>query len=142
MTTYKGIVKAAISGEEKNVSAFNWVKKAGGIENVTEEMAARIVKICRLSVPDASEEETAYQKAKEYLRGIKFLKGQIAAIGEAHDFGQMSGYDANGDERARARYEREIRELEAKLAEVASMATKAARMKGGKVWEEWPLKRA
>ena len=116
--TNKEIVKAAISGEEKNLKAFNWVKKAGGIENVTEEMAARIVKICRLSVPDASEE-----------------------IGEAHDFGQMSGYDANGDERARARYEREIRELEAKLAEVASMATKAARMKGGKVWEEWPLKR-
>lgn len=122
--TNKEIVKAAISGEEQNVKALNWVKRAGGIENVTEEMAARIVKICRLSVPDASEEETAYQKAKEYLRGIKYLKGQIAAIGEAHDFGQMSGYDANGDERARARYEREIRELEAKLAEVASMATK------------------
>ena len=43
-----GIVKAAISGKEQNVKALNWVKKAGGIENVTEEMAARIVKICRL----------------------------------------------------------------------------------------------
>lgn len=41
-------MKAAISGKEKNARAASWVKKAGGIEKVTEEMACRIVKICRL----------------------------------------------------------------------------------------------
>lgn len=46
--TYREVVKAAISGKEKNTRAASWVKKAGGIEKVTEEMAGRIVKICRL----------------------------------------------------------------------------------------------
>ena len=55
MTTYKGIVKAAISGKEKNARAASWVKKAGGIEKVTEEMACRIVKICRLKAPGKKE---------------------------------------------------------------------------------------
>ena len=44
-------VKSAIAGKEKNLRALMWVKKAGGIERVTEEMAARIVKICRLQEP-------------------------------------------------------------------------------------------
>lgn len=54
--TYKEVVKAAISGKEKNARAVSWVRKAGGIEKVTEEMACRIVKICRLKAPGKKKE--------------------------------------------------------------------------------------
>ena len=54
--TYREVVKAAISGKEKNARAVSWVRKAGGIEKVTEEMACRIVKICRLKAPGKKKE--------------------------------------------------------------------------------------
>lgn len=44
-------LKKSIRGKNKNLRAASWVKKAGGIKNVSEDMAARIVKICRLQDP-------------------------------------------------------------------------------------------
>ncbi len=47
-------LKKSIRGKNKNLRAASWVKKAGGINRVSEEMAARIVKICRLQEPQGA----------------------------------------------------------------------------------------
>ena len=44
--TNRDILKASAKRSKK---AAAWVRKAGGMDAVTEDMAARIVKLCRLS---------------------------------------------------------------------------------------------
>ena len=43
--TSKNILKAA---EKTNKKAAAWIRKAGGMDAISEEMAKRIVKICKL----------------------------------------------------------------------------------------------
>ena len=43
--TNRDILKASAKRSKK---AAAWIRKAGGIKNVTEERAARIVKLCKL----------------------------------------------------------------------------------------------
>lgn len=45
----KEILKKAVKGKKADKKAAAWVRKAGGMDAVTEDMAARIVKLCRLS---------------------------------------------------------------------------------------------
>ena len=45
----KEILKKAVKGEKADKKAAAWVRKAGGMDAVTEDMAARIVKLCRPS---------------------------------------------------------------------------------------------
>lgn len=45
----KEILKKAVKGKRADKKAAAWVRKAGGMDAVTEDMAARIVKLCRLS---------------------------------------------------------------------------------------------
>lgn len=44
----KEILKKAVKGRKADKRAAAWVRKAGGMDAVTEDMAARIVKLCRL----------------------------------------------------------------------------------------------
>lgn len=45
----KEILKKAVKGKRADKKAAAWVRKAGGMDAVTEDMADRIVKLCRLS---------------------------------------------------------------------------------------------
>ena len=45
MTDKELIIRAA---KKKNAKVAAWIRKAGGINNVTEERAARIAKLCKL----------------------------------------------------------------------------------------------
>ena len=45
MTDRELIIRAA---KRKNKKVAAWIRKAGGINNVTEERAARIAKLCKL----------------------------------------------------------------------------------------------
>ena len=45
----KEILKKAVKGKKADKKAEAWVRKAGGMDAVTEDMAARIVKLCRLN---------------------------------------------------------------------------------------------
>ena len=45
MTDRELIIRAA---KKKNAKVSAWIRKAGGINNVTEERAARIAKLCKL----------------------------------------------------------------------------------------------
>lgn len=42
------ILEKAVSGKDINRKAAAWVRKAGGMDAVTEGIAARIVKLCKL----------------------------------------------------------------------------------------------
>lgn len=55
--TNKDILLAAVNGEEVNQKAAAWIRKAGGMEGITEGMAARIVKLCRLREPEQESHE-------------------------------------------------------------------------------------
>ena len=44
----KEILKKAVKGKKADKKAAAWVRKAGGMDAISEEMAARIVKICKL----------------------------------------------------------------------------------------------
>lgn len=43
------ILLKAVKGKKADKKAAAWVKKAGGVDAITEDMAARIVKLCRLN---------------------------------------------------------------------------------------------
>ena len=45
MTNKQLVLKAGKAGNQK---ALAWIRKAGGMDAISEEMAARIVKICKL----------------------------------------------------------------------------------------------
>ena len=45
MTNKQLVLKAGKAGNQK---ALAWIRKAGGVNAISEEMAARIVKICKL----------------------------------------------------------------------------------------------
>ncbi len=55
--TNRDILLAAVSGEKVNRKAAAWIRKAGGMKEITEEMAARIVKLCRLGKPEQERHE-------------------------------------------------------------------------------------
>lgn len=43
------ILLKAVKRKKADKKAAAWVKKAGGMDVITEDMAARIVKLCRLN---------------------------------------------------------------------------------------------
>lgn len=132
---FKELVIAAISGEEINLKARTQVKRAGGIDALTEEQAAKICKLCHIEAQET--QETAYERAKALMDTIAYWKRMRAGIGEAHDFGEMAGYDATGDAETLSRCNAEIGKAFDDLESVWEQASREAKLKGGKVWQDW-----
>lgn len=128
----KNIIRQALDNEP-NICLVIDVRKAGGVDNLTEDQALRLVKRYRLNEqPTVDPDEAAYTEAKRLMDAIRYWEGCRAEIGEAHDFGEMCGYDASGDAEALSRCNREIAACEARIAELSEAANRHARFIWGK----------
>ena len=128
---YKEMVIAALNAEEVSLSLKSQVRRKGGIENLTEETARTICRICRIEPEkEIGPEEEAYQEYRKNAERIRFWKQLRADLGEVNSSGDMCGYDASGDQEAHERYTREIEALEARQEEILELARKGARRHG------------
>lgn len=128
---FKNMIRNELARDEVNLNLVRQVKRAGGYDALSEADAKCICTICHIK-PEAepSDEEKAYQEFREIEASLKFWRGLRAEIGEAHDFGEMCGYNQSGDEAALKRYNAEIAKLEARKAEITEAARKGAAMNG------------
>ena len=78
--------------------------------------------------------EEAYQEWRRLEDSVKYCKRGIAEIGEAHDFGEMCGYDPSGDDHARAFYTAENEKAYDRMAEICDDAGRGAKMHGRELY--------
>lgn len=123
----KEIIVKLIASEEASYSLLKAIRQLGGIERLTEAEAEKLVKRFKLEPKTVDPEAEAYGEYRTLLASRKFWLGQRAEIGEAHNFGEMCGYDATHDEENRRRYNAKIAEIEARMAELRPLAARHAR---------------
>lgn len=123
----KDFIIGLIQSEEASLSVLNAIRRIGGIENLTEAEAEKLVKRFKLKPKSVDPEAVAYDEYRSLQRSREFWLGLRAEIGEAHDFGEMCGYDATHDEESRRRYNTKIEEIEARMAELKPLANRHAR---------------
>ena len=123
----KDFIIGLIQSEEVSLSVLNAIRRIGGIENLTEAEAEKLVKRFKLEPKPVDPEAVAYDEYRSLQRSREFWLGLRAEIGEAHDFGEMCGYDDTHDEESRRRYNTKIEEIEARMAELKPLANRHAR---------------
>lgn len=123
----KEIIVKLIASEEASYSLLKAIRQLGGIDMLTEAEAEKLVKRFKLEPKTVDPEAEAYEEYRTLLASRKFWLGQRAEIGEAHNFGEMCGYDATHDEENRRRYNAKIAEIEARMAELKPLANRHAR---------------
>ena len=123
----KDFIIRLIQSEEVSLSVLNAIRRIGGIENLTEAEAEKLVKRFKLEPKPVDPEAVAYDEYRSLQRSREFWLGLRAEIGEAHDFGEMCGYDDTHDEESRRRYNTKIEEIEARMAELKPLANRHAR---------------
>lgn len=130
---YLEILKREIQKDEVSLKLDRLVRKNGGIDAIDEAIAEKICRTCRIKAEAAKDirpEEAAYQEYRKNKESISFWKSLRADLGEAHGFGEMCGYNADGDKEARDRYNAEILKLEKRQEEIYDLAQKGARLNG------------
>ena len=123
----KDLIIRLIESEEATLSLLSAIRRIGGIDNLTEAEAERLVKRFKLEPKPVDPEAVAYDEYRSLQRGREFWLDLRAEIGEAHDFGEMCGYDATHDEENRRHYNAKIEEIEARMAELRPLAARHAR---------------
>lgn len=123
----KELIKNLIASEEASINLLGAIRRMGGIDNLTEAEAEKLVKRFKLMPKKADPEVEAYAEYKQLQASLKFWLDLRAEIGEAHNFGDMCGYDAKYDEENRRRYNAKIAEIEARMAEVEPLASRHAK---------------
>lgn len=123
----KELIKNLIASEEASINLLGAIRRIGGIDNLTEAEAEKLVKRFKLMPKKSDPEAEAYAEYKQLQASLKFWLDQIAEIGEAHTFGDMCGYDATHDEENRRQYNAKIAGIKARMAEVKPLASRHAK---------------
>lgn len=130
---FKEILRNAIEGEEVSITLKSRVRRLGGIDTVSEEKAEELCKKFDLVPEDVSPTTAAYREWMELESSVKYLKSCRAELGEAHDFGEMCGYDDFNDTKTYGWYTAEIGKAEARMEEIRSLASEGARALGRRI---------
>lgn len=130
----KEIIVKLIASEEASYSLLKAIRQLGGIENLTETEAENLVKRFKLEPKTVDPEAEAYEEYRTLLASRKFWLGQRAEIGEAHDFGEMCGYDDSHDVEKVNYYNAKIAAIDEKLVELRPLATRHAKHLNMPLW--------
>ena len=121
------LIKNLIASEEASINLLGVIRRIGGIDNLTEAEAEKLVKRFKLMPKKVYPEAEAYAEYRQLQTSLKFWLDQIAEIGEAHTFGEMCGYDTAHDDENRRQYNAKIAEIKARMAEVELLASRHAK---------------
>lgn len=121
------LIKNLIASEEASINLLSAIRRIGGIDNLTEVEAEKLVKRFKLMPKKVDPEAEAYAEYRQLKASRKFWLGLRAEVGEAHDFGEMCGYDDSHDVENVNRYNAKIAEIEARMAEVEPLARRHAK---------------
>lgn len=121
------LIKNLIASEEASINLLGAIRRIGGIDNLTEAEAEKLVKRFKLMPKKVDPEAEAYAEYKQLQVSLKFWLDLRAEIGEAHTFGDMCGYDATHDDENRRQYNAKIAEIKARMAEVEPLASRHAK---------------
>lgn len=130
----KEIIVKLIASEEASYSLLKAIRNLGGIDKVTEEEATKLVKRFKLEPKPVDPEKEAYAKYRALLGERDFWLDMRAEIGEAHDFGEMCGYDNSHDVENVNYYNAKIAAVDEKLAELRPLATRHAKHLNMPLW--------
>ena len=123
----KNLIKKALENEP-DLSLMLAVRRAGGIENLTDDQAEKLVRRFKLGVAHSVDaDEEAYMEVKRLTASIKYWTERRAEVGEAHGFGEMCAYDPSGDAELLQKCDREIAACEMRIAELREAATRHAK---------------
>lgn len=91
--TYIELIKEELNSDECNITLANRVKRAGGIEALTEEDAKRICRSLKMEI--ISDERRDYERMRTLFHSIENIQQANAEIGDAsyHDLGSLYTYE-------------------------------------------------
>lgn len=127
--TAKDIIKEALNGDEFPMTLANRVRRKGGIDNISESDAEKLVKEFKLVKP----EKDAYQILKAKVEEAETWQKMRGELNETNDlFKATSGVSYHGDKEY---YNRKIAECLAEIDRLKTAGYKAAKMYGEYIYQ-------
>lgn len=119
------ILRKELNKEEYSLTLASRVRRAGGLDGMSEKVAADLVKSFGLEPKEADADELAYKEYKKAMSGLDFWLKERADIGEATIF-EAWGYDASGDAEMLERCKKEIADHKERLESLYESAKRYA----------------
>lgn len=123
----KELIKNLIATEEAPIGLLNAVRRIGGIDNMVESDAERLIKRFKVEPKKSDPEEVAYKEYRELQRKYNFYLSLKGEVGEAHDFGEMCSYDASNDVENVKIYNSKLADIGKRMEELKPLASRHAK---------------
>ena len=99
----------------------------GGIDRLTEENAEKLVKRFKVEPKKSDPEEVAYKEYRELQRKYNFYLSLKGEVGEAHNFGEMCGYDDANDVENVKTYNAKLKDISKRMEQLKPLASRHAK---------------
>lgn len=130
----KKLIVELVNAEKAPYGVLKAIRQLGGIDKLTEEEAAKLVKRFKLEPKPVDPEAEAYAEYRKLVESRKFWLDMRSEVGEAHGFGEMCGYDDSHDVEKVNYYNAKIAAIDEKLAELRPLATRHAKHLNMPLW--------
>lgn len=123
----KELIKNLIATEEAPISLLNAIRRIGGIDNMLESDAERLVKRFKVEPKKSDPEEVAYKEYRELQRKYDFYLSLKGEVGEAHNFGEMCSYDTANDVENVKTYNSKLADTSKRMEQLKPLASRHAK---------------
>ena len=123
----KELIKNLIAAEEASINLLSAIRRMGGIDRLTEENAEKLVKRFKVEPKKSDPEEVAYKEYRELQRKYNFYLSLKGEVGEAHNFGEMCGYDGANDVENVKTYNAKLKDISKRMEQLKPLASRHAK---------------